>query len=177
VTDALVATLGTAWSLLSGAVDLAVSLTPLPAWLVWALAGLWLYGHFDRPVEFAARRVRMRLSGYSRYSEYVSGPVWRDRARRWYAAHGKPPCCVCGTGRDGRWFHLHHVDRFRAGGGHEMDRDLVPICRRCHDLVHRVERRLYPLGVTLRATTWLVRHAALPVRLARRTAAGRGVAA
>lgn len=171
MTGVLAAALGAAWALLSGAVDLAVSLTPLPAWLVWALAALWLYGHFDRPVEFAARRVRMRLSGYSRYSEYVAGPVWRSRARRWYAAHGKPPCCVCGVERDGRRFHLHHVDRFRAGGGREMDRDLVPICDRCHGLVHRVERRLYPLGVTLRATTWLVRHAALPVRLARHTAA------
>ncbi len=152
-------------------VDTLVSVTPLPVWLVWGLAGLWLYGHFDRPVEFFVRRVRMRRHGFADYSEYVRSTVWRHRAARWYAAHGRPPCCVCAAAREpGRVFHLHHVDRMRAGSGREMDRDLVPVCHRCHALVHKVERRLYVLAFTLRASTWTVRHLALPVRVVRRLA-------
>jgi hypothetical protein len=162
---------GLLWSAVTALAAAVVSLTMLPAWLVWALVALWLYGHFDRPVEFFARRVRMRRHGFAGYSDYVRSTVWRQRAARWYAAHGKPPCCVCAVGREpGRVFHLHHVDRFRAGSGRETDRDLVPICDRCHALVHKVERRLYALAFTLRASTWTVRHLALPVRVARRLA-------
>nr|MDT0667328.1 HNH endonuclease signature motif containing protein [Micromonospora sp. DSM 115978] len=63
---------------------------------------------------------------------------------------------------------LHHVDRIRAGGGNEPDRDLVPICHRCHVVVHKVEYALAAWGVTLRASTWLIRHTMLPIRLAKR---------
>ena len=162
---------GELWSLATASAGGISSLTTLPVWLVWTSAGLWLYGNFDRPVEFFVRRVRMRRHGFDGYSEYVRSTVWRQRAARWYAAHGKPPCCVCAAGREpGRIFHLHHVDRFRAGSGREMDRDLVPVCDRCHTIVHKVERRLYALAFTLRASTWAVRHLALPVRVVRRLA-------
>jgi hypothetical protein len=167
----VVAVLDFAWSVPAWSVGTVSDLTRLPAWLVWVLAVLWLYGHFDRPVEFAARRARMRRHGFAGYSDYVRSTLWRQRADRWYAVHGKPPCCVCAAGRDpGRVFHLHHVDRLRAGSGREQDRDLVPVCARCHSLAHKVERRLYAFGLTLRASTWLVRHAGLPVRTVRRLA-------
>jgi hypothetical protein len=165
----VLAVLGFVWLAPVWTAGTIVDLTSLPAWLVWAFAVLWLYGHFDRPVEFAVRRVRMRRHGFAGYSDYVRSTLWRQRAGRWYATHGRPPCCVCAAGREpGRVFHLHHVDRLRAGSGREPDRDLVPVCARCHTLVHKVERRLYALAFTLRASTWLVRHAALPVRVARR---------
>lgn len=169
------AVLGFGWSVLAWTVRAIADLTPLPVWLVWGGAGLWLYGHFERPVEFFVRRCRMRLNGYARYSDYIGGPDWSARRARFWREHGQDAACVvCAKVRrpgPRSGFHVHHVDRLRAGGGNEWARDLVAVCTDCHSLVHRVDRHLYAwFGVTLRANTWLVRHAALPVRLARRAA-------
>lgn len=144
----------------------------LPQTPALGFAALLAYGHADRPVEMFVRRQRLRAHGFGSYGEYVMSPLWRRRAARWYREHGKPPCCVCARLRHQDTFHLHHVDRIRAGGGHEPDRDLVPICHRCHVVVHKVEYALAAWGVTLRASTWLVRHTMLPVRLLKRLLRG-----
>ena len=82
-------------------------------------------------------RLRRRVA----YRDYMASPAWSARRRRWAltwtARHGGPPSClVCGA----RWRlnrdDLHH--RSYARLGREADRDLIALCRRCHQVVHRV---------------------------------------
>jgi predicted HNH restriction endonuclease len=71
----------------------------------------------------------------------MDSPAWyRQRelwADEWTARHGREPSCsVCDatwTLRDGD---LHHRTYVRLG--HERRTDLVPLCRACHDDLHRV---------------------------------------
>jgi 5-methylcytosine-specific restriction endonuclease McrA len=59
---------------------------------------------------------------------------WRDR---WAASHGAEPVCqICGGPWDLRHSDLHH--RSYARLGHELDSDVVPLCRPCHRRLHRV---------------------------------------
>jgi hypothetical protein len=69
----------------------------------------------------------------------MASPQWTEVRRRWYgewlARHGEEPACaVCG----GRWsLHLgdlHHRSYRRLGQEHFED--LIPLDRRCHDVVH-----------------------------------------
>ncbi|WP_322762245.1 HNH endonuclease [Frankia sp. Cr2] len=133
-------------------------------------------GHVDRWIERGRFHITLRLNGYRSHGEYVGGPEWRARRRRWLAETGKRPCHICGKpwrdGPSGVGYHAHHVDYFRAGSGHESNRDLVPICHHCHTRVHKVDRYRGPLGtralgVSLRRCTGLVRAVYWPVRLLR----------
>jgi len=49
----------------------------------------------------------------------------------------------------------------------EPDRDLIAILDGCHTLAHQWERKLRQIGVSLRATTWLVILRLFPIRLGR----------
>jgi hypothetical protein len=144
-----------------------------PRALVLAVAlGLVVAGHVDRRVERARFHITLRLHGFDSHSEYVASRFWKTRRRHWLATQGRRPCRICAkTWRDGPDFHAHHLDYFRAGVGHESNRDLVPICSSCHTLVHRADRHLRTLGVSLRRCTGLVAAVAWPVRVWRRATA------
>lgn len=83
------------------------------------------------------QRVEIR----ARYASYIDSPAWGRRRERWLAewveANGLDPVCAgCG----GKWTltagDLHH--RSYARLGHESWRDLMPLCRVCHDELHRI---------------------------------------
>jgi hypothetical protein len=69
-------------------------------------------------------------------------PAWQRRRRAWLrhrraTTHpsADPACVVC----DRAWTltnDLHHASYDRLG--HERDADLVPMCRKCHDAMHRI---------------------------------------
>lgn len=65
----------------------------------------------------------------SDYSAYMQSEDWRERRREWYS--GGWYRCVC-CWRHGR-LELHHVTYRRLG--RELDKDLLPLCRGCHDKV------------------------------------------
>ncbi|MEX5634951.1 hypothetical protein [Parafrankia sp. FMc2] len=161
--DAVAAILGAAGDLVRldltvGSVLLAAALIAVPA------------GHLDRRVERARRAVTMRSNGYTKYAQYVSGPQWRDRRRRYLREHPPSGCRLCARAWEPQW-PLHHKDYFRAGGGKELDRDLIPVCERCHDFIHSLDHKRGPqrrLGFSLRLTTWVAIGLWLPVRLVRR---------
>ncbi len=137
---------------------------------------LSLAGHMDRRIERGRFYLTRRLHGYRSHGDYVGGHEWKARRRRFLAETGKRPCHICGKpwrdGPSGVGYHVHHVDYFRAGSGHESNRDLVPICHHCHTRVHKVDRYLGPfgtraLGLSLRRCTGLVRAVYWPVRALR----------
>jgi 5-methylcytosine-specific restriction endonuclease McrA len=86
---------------------------------------------------WSLRRARCRAE----YSAWMGGEAWLARRaawyRRWVAAHeAEPVCQVCESTWTLRRGHLHHLSYARLG--HEADRDLVPLCRSCHQRLHRV---------------------------------------
>ena len=66
---------------------------------------------------------------------------WLDCRRHWrdvfVAVHGiEPVCAVCGEPWTLRHGDLHHRTYDRLG--HERFDDLIPLCRECHERVHRI---------------------------------------
>jgi hypothetical protein len=93
----------------------------------------------------------MSSSAWLRYRE-----GWRDR---WAASQGAEPVCqVCGSPWDLRHGALHH--RSYARLGHELDSDVVALCRPCH-------RRLHGILESSLVWLWLGRAQASDVIIAR----------
>jgi 5-methylcytosine-specific restriction endonuclease McrA len=85
-----------------------------------------------------------RLAIRARYSTYMDSPAWYQRRRAWLdswtARTGRPPTCVvCDQPWTLRAGELHH--RTYARLGHEDDRDLVPVCKHCHTVIHALLER------------------------------------
>lgn len=82
------------------------------------------------------------------YDQYINSPRWRRRKVEYFARHNRL-CRLCGKGKD---IHLHHLTYERMGA--ELDSDLMPLCQRCHDIVHQYAKRKPNLSLadaTLRA--------------------------
>src|SRR5581483_6098733 len=69
--------------------------------------------------------------GWSDYSAYTRSRHWREFRRTYFERH-PAQCSVCL--RTGLRLILHHLTYKRIGRG--FDRDVTPLCKRCHDLVH-----------------------------------------
>lgn len=81
------------------------------------------------------------------YSAYISSDAWRRRRAQYFASH-KRRCWLC---RGKQHIELHHRTYERMG--HELDEDLVALCRDCHAALHRFQRAK---GVTVEAATAVV---------------------
>lgn len=151
---------------------------PSLPWELWAAGGvvfLSVCGHVDRWVERRRFRITMLLHGYGNHAEYVGGPEWRARRRRFLRERRPAGCRVCAKAWFARW-PLHHLSYERAGSGRELDRDLIPVCDRCHHFIHSLDRKrglLRHLGLSLRATTWVAIGIWWPVRAVRRALSAR----
>lgn len=90
------------------------------------------------------------------YDAYMRSPWWRQRRRAWADAQPEPTrirCVVCHRAwslRDD----LHHVGYERLGA--ELDADLVPLHRSCHDLVHVLLRTPAYRGLSRRSANTLL---------------------
>lgn len=72
--------------------------------------------------------------GYGTYRDYLRSPHWvKVKAR--YRESILPQACMCGE----ETVDLHHMTYERIGA--ERLADLLPLCRRCHAMVHELERR------------------------------------
>jgi hypothetical protein len=80
-----------------------------------------------------------RLSTRAAYRHYMTGSVWSQRRRlsltTWYDRyHHQPVCQLCAKPWTLTAGDLHH--RSCRHLGHEPDRDLIPLRRRCHTALH-----------------------------------------
>lgn len=64
----------------------------------------------------------------------MSSPRWERRKIAFYDKHEKA-CRACSSKHE---IHLHHHTYNRLG--HEHDDDLVPLCKTCHFLVHKLHK-------------------------------------
>lgn len=85
-------------------------------------------------VRIEGRDARLAELGYSSYREYLRSPRWFDK-RRAYRESDLPQECMCGS----EDFELHHKTYERVGA--EELSDLTPLCSKCHQMVHALERR------------------------------------
>ena len=84
---------------------------------------------------------RARLLRRQSYGTWMGSRSWLDCRRHWrdafVAVHGiEPACAVCGEPWTLRRGDLHHRNYDRLG--HERFDDLIPLCRACHERVHRI---------------------------------------
>src|SRR3954470_3656259 len=75
------------------------------------------------------------------YDAYINSHAWSDKRKQWYAAWltaagVEPSCLVCGQSWTLKASHLHHATYDRLGA--ESLRDLLPLCRRDHQILHAV---------------------------------------
>jgi 5-methylcytosine-specific restriction endonuclease McrA len=86
---------------------------------------------------WSTRRIHRRLA----YGDYMASPEWfalrEIWAMDWAARYDAEPCClICGAAWTLRHGDVHHRSYIRLG--HEGRHDLIPLCRTCHDTLHRV---------------------------------------
>ncbi len=86
-------------------------------------------------IAWSGRRVATRVA----YHDYMTGLAWARRRRAWragwLAAHDNEPVCqICAEPWTLTRGDLHHRSYRRLG--RETDRDLIPLCRRCHSALH-----------------------------------------
>lgn len=72
------------------------------------------------------------------YNQYMNSYQWEVTKKKYYSRHGKE-CRACKTNLD---LHVHHLSYDKLGA--EEDTDLVCLCQKCHNYVHRYikERKL-----------------------------------
>lgn len=80
------------------------------------------------------RDMRLAALGFASYGEYLRSPGWIETRGRFRVSQ-LPQECICGA----EDVHLHHLTYERLG--RERLSDLLPLCRKCHQMVHELERR------------------------------------
>lgn len=96
------------------------------------------------------------------YAEYMRSEAWQEVRRRFWASKLPKACYVCGNDEGPK--DLHH--RTYKNLGHEFLKDLVPLCRACHDEVHALHDRKPRLS--LWGATGALRHQYHPIYASRR---------
>ncbi len=87
---------------------------------------------------------RLHALGFRTYAKYLLSDHWADFRIRYFAS-GKPKTCTrCSYNR----VQLHHITYIRLGA--ESLDDVIPLCSKCHEKVHRwLKRRKLPVSDTL----------------------------
>lgn len=106
--------------------------TPVHAWTFTGTVHETCWQQYrEEPPEVAAAPPRRTVSP-SGYRAYITSPQWQVTRQRFWASDLPKDCFCCGR-VDGPK-DLHH--RTYKNLGAENLRDLVPLCRSCHDRVH-----------------------------------------
>lgn len=96
------------------------------------------------------------MSRREMYVKYIQSPEWAARRDVVLKARGDR----CQSCRSSFHLHVHHQTYVRLG--HEADGDLVVLCEKCHDLVHRLHKTHKNVSL-LQATNVVLGKAVLPI--------------
>ena len=66
----------------------------------------------------------------SEYIEYLKSDDWKER-RKYLMELANWTCCQC----DNKATQLHHL-KYDNLGNEELDIDVIPLCKDCHDNIH-----------------------------------------
>lgn len=66
------------------------------------------------------------------YAAYLKSSTWKERRTRYFKAHERK-CRRCYRKKN---IHLHHGTYENLGN--ELDSDLIPLCARCHNYIHKI---------------------------------------
>lgn len=76
------------------------------------------------------------------YNDYIHSQVWRDKVKkRIQIDNGQCQMCGC-RGTRYNPLQVHHLRGYRDLGHEDVDRDLVTLCKSCHDGAHRMLNRI-----------------------------------
>jgi hypothetical protein len=126
-----------------------------------------------RPLRPGAVMSRRRAARRREYATYLASPRWHARRRTWLRryreSHGTDPVCVVCSKPWTLDDDLHHTSYTNLG--HERDNELTPLCRACHEAMHRIldTSRAWRTMPRTAATAGII--AILRQRSARRTTA------
>jgi phage terminase large subunit GpA-like protein len=81
------------------------------------------------------------------YNEYIKSNAWRRKRKQFFESKmwktyphgvkaGKFVCYCCGS--DER-LDLHHRS-YKRFGNERISTDLIPVCRKCHDEIHKTQK-------------------------------------
>jgi hypothetical protein len=82
------------------------------------------------------RHWALQRLGFASYDAYLRSAHWQDVRDRYAMSDRPQDCALCGHGQD---LDHHHLTYERIGC--ELLTDIVRLCRRCHTMVHVLERR------------------------------------
>jgi len=85
----------------------------------------------------AAIKRRHTVGRGAEYYAYLRSDAWKAVKRRYLESKMPKVCYVCGKTWD-RSFEFHHLT-YRTLGN-ELLRDIAPVCRACHEAVHKRNR-------------------------------------
>lgn len=113
--------------------------------------------HRRKKIDLTPRRV-VEPSGYR---EYIQSEAWQEQRRRLAASGRRRDCYGCGRADGPKDVHHRTYDNL----GNERLRDLVFLCRACHDRVHELHRNTP--GLSLWEATKAVRRELHPTHSAK----------
>jgi len=85
------------------------------------------------------------------YQKYLHSEVWKEKKEKYYSSKLPKQCYICNSREN---LEIHHRSYKRVGGS-EYLRDLLPLCRHHHRLIHQYLKVGKKLGLT-RLNTWNV---------------------
>lgn len=77
------------------------------------------------------QKPKYKWKGKVGYRKYLKSRYWKERKGKYWNQH-KRICFCCG----GRAVLLHHITYSRLEK--ELDKDLIPLCKNCHEVIHKV---------------------------------------
>src|SRR5579872_4383203 len=76
-------------------------------------------------------QLRLKTLGFRSYGAYLRSEHWQEFKGKYFKRH-KKVCFCCGVPAR----HLHHITYEHLGK--ERQKDVKPLCRKCHKAVHRL---------------------------------------
>ena len=79
---------------------------------------------------------RLKALGFEDYAAYLKSDHWKQFKAEYYKNH-KKECFHC---REKNNLNLHHLRYENLGSEFGNEKDLIPLCRKCHKEVHRLNK-------------------------------------
>ncbi len=96
------------------------------------LGDYWLENHLER-----RKQIEFDRLGNMSYQEYLQSPEWKEKSQTAKHRTGYR-CQLCNRKGNDKTLHTHHKTYERKF--HELDSDLIVLCKKCHAKFHDVEK-------------------------------------